>query len=50
MRRHFPTLQARKVADEAIDALPVEAPMSTYLDTWITSYVKAGGLTKIKLD
>lgn len=39
----FPSAHARAAADLAIDALPVSAPMTTYLDTWIAAYKAAGG-------
>ena len=42
-REHFPTIAARNAADEAIDKLPVTAPMSEYIDAWIAAYMAAGG-------
>lgn len=46
VQRRFPTRAARKAADEAIDPIPVSEPMSTFLDTWIAAYRKAGGIEK----
>lgn len=39
----FPTASARRKADEAIDALPEQAPMTEYIDTWLRVYREAGG-------
>lgn len=50
MNRMFPDARARDVADKTIDALPVEAPMSLYLDTWIAAYIATGGKTPWKFD
>jgi hypothetical protein len=38
----FPTAQARKAADKAIESLGDEK-MSKYIDTWIAAYRAAGG-------
>ncbi len=43
-RDHFPTPSAREAADQAIDELSPERPMSAYVDTWIAAYVRAGGV------
>jgi hypothetical protein len=43
MAKHFPTVHARKKADEAMDALDVSLPMSAFLDAWIAAYFAAGG-------
>jgi hypothetical protein len=48
MNTHFPTVQAREKADEAIDKLSENEPMSVYIDTWLAAYVAAGGRTEIK--
>jgi hypothetical protein len=45
MAKNFPSVAARKAADEAIDKLPTYEPMSVYLDIWIASYMAAGGRT-----
>jgi hypothetical protein len=50
LQRHFPSPQARDVADKTMDDIPVTEPMSTYLDRWIQAYIKAGGRTDLKLD
>jgi hypothetical protein len=42
-REHFPTVSARQAADAAVDALPVSAPMSEYIDRWIAAYTAASG-------
>jgi hypothetical protein len=34
----FPNPNARKVADEAVDALPATEPMTTFLDVWEAAY------------
>ena len=49
MAKNFPSPQARKKADEAIDALDVALPMTTFLDAWIAAYLAAGGKTPMKL-
>jgi hypothetical protein len=47
--KHFPNAKAREAADKAIDKLDSREPMTTYLDTWIEAYIKAGGKTKISV-
>jgi hypothetical protein len=47
MARNFPNADARRKADEAIDALDPHAPMSAYLDAWLAAYVSAGGQTRL---
>ncbi len=47
--KHFPTVAAREAADKAIDQLDPKEPMTTFLDTWVTAYVQAGGKTSIKI-
>lgn len=42
----FPTRAAWAAADAAADALPPTAPMTRYVDTWLTAYWKAGGRRK----
>ncbi len=39
----FPTAQARKAADDAIDSLDPKLPMTAYIDEWYIAYVAAGG-------
>jgi len=36
----FPDAAARIAADQAVDKLDLELPMSTYLDTWETEYFR----------
>lgn len=43
LRKRFPTMHARVAADKAVDRLPVDAPMTVYVDTWILEYRRAGG-------
>ncbi|MFI5297263.1 MAG: hypothetical protein ACHREM_04130 [Polyangiales bacterium] len=43
-RARFVTKVARLAADAATDALSVDAPMSTFLDTWFAAYRAAGGV------
>lgn len=50
MARMFPDQKARDVADRSVDELPTSDPMSLYLDTWIASYLAAGGKTPWKFD
>jgi hypothetical protein len=50
MAKNFPSSHARKIADEAVDALPVSEPMSVFLDTWVRAYIEAGGKTPFKFD
>jgi hypothetical protein len=45
-REHFPSSAARDAADRAIECLGDEK-MSTYIDTWVTAYLKAGGKTPL---
>jgi hypothetical protein len=47
--KNFPTASARKAADEAVDSLDPHEPMTSFLDTWIAAYIRAGGKTKLKL-
>ena len=48
MAKNFPTKAARDKADEAIDKLSVDEPMSKYLDVWVAAYITAGGKTPLK--
>lgn len=41
----FPTVVARNTADAAVDSLAHDAPMTEYIDTWMITYKKAGGVT-----
>ncbi len=43
VKRYFPSTFARNLADEAIDKLSVDNPMSVYIDTWYAAYTAAGG-------
>ena len=47
LKRRFPTARARWEADKATDALPADAPMTLYTDTWIAAYRAAGGKEKV---
>ena len=38
VERRYPNPAARRAADAAIDALPVDATMATYIDVWIAAY------------
>lgn len=46
LEERFPTKTAREKADAAIDALPVSAPMTEYIDTWLRVYREAGGVER----
>lgn len=46
VEKRFPTKKAREKADEAIDALPEDAPMTLFIDTWLATYRAAGGVEK----
>lgn len=37
-RRNFPSAEARRKADEAVDRLDVTLPMTEFIDTWIRVY------------
>lgn len=39
----FPTAQARKAADEAIEPIESSQPMWVFIDEWYKAYVAAGG-------
>jgi hypothetical protein len=43
-RDHFPTPEARAAADKTVDELPPDRPMSTFIDTWVAAYDRAGGV------
>lgn len=43
-RQNFPTVTARAVADEVVDGLDVNLPMSAFVDAWIEAYLLAGGV------
>lgn len=43
VEERFPHAAARRAADAAIDALPIDAPMHVYIDTWMTTYAKRAG-------
>ena len=45
--QHFPSKSARLRADEAVDRLNPNEPMTTYLDTWIAAYKAAGRITDL---
>lgn len=45
--RLFPSPAARKVADDAIDAMGLDEPMRAYLDAWVAAYKVAGGKTPV---
>lgn len=47
--KNFPTVAARDAADRAVDKLDPREPMTTFLDTWVIEYIKAGGKTDIKV-
>ena len=46
VEERFPTKKARDAADETIDVLPVDEPMTTYLDVWLETYRAAGGIER----
>jgi hypothetical protein len=39
----YPDRRARKVADESIDGLPLDATMLEYIVAWEAAYLAAGG-------
>ena len=43
MRKRFPSADARRAADEAIDKIGVHCPMAEFIDVWIAAYEKAAG-------
>jgi hypothetical protein len=43
MRSRFPTVEARRKADEAIDPLDVDRSMIEFIVVWIAAYKAAGG-------
>ena len=45
LRKNFPTVHARDAADKAIDKIDVDQPMHVFLDTWVATYLAAGGRT-----
>jgi hypothetical protein len=40
---YFPNARARKAADDAIDKLDPQLPMTTFLDTWENAYFEVAG-------
>jgi len=48
VEQRFPTKRARELADAAIDKLPLDAPMSRFVDEWLQTYEAAGGIDKAK--
>ena len=46
MRRRFPSADARRKADEAIDKLDVDRPMTEFIDVWYQTYQEAAGPKK----
>lgn len=47
--RLFPSPNARKAADDAIDRLTPQDPMHVYTDTWVAAYLAAGGKATMRL-
>ena len=45
MRKNFPSADARKRADEAVDKLDVDLPMKDFIDVWVQAYREAVGPT-----
>lgn len=41
--KRFPSQDARKKADEVVDALSVHEPMHVFIDAWVAAYRAAGG-------
>lgn len=39
----FPNTRARKAADDAIDKLDPQLPMTVFLDTWEAAYFEVAG-------
>lgn len=39
----FPNARARKAADDAIDKLDPQLPMTAYLDAWEAAYFEVAG-------
>ena len=48
VEERFPTKMARDEADKAIDVLPVDEPMTVYIDVWLATYRAAGGIERRK--
>lgn len=44
----FPNARARAAADEAIDALDVKEPMTSYLDVWEAAYFEIAGKSPLR--
>lgn len=42
----FPTVHARRKADEAIDAVGPHEPVWKLTDTWYEAYIAAGGVVR----
>lgn len=42
-RKRYPSAEARRKADEAIDKLDVHCTMAEFIDTWIAAYKQAAG-------
>lgn len=42
-RKRYPSAEARRKADEAIDKLDVHCSMAEFIDTWIAAYKKEAG-------
>jgi hypothetical protein len=48
MAKNFWSPNARDKADQAVDKLDPQLPMTVFLDTWIAAYIAAGGQTRLK--
>ena len=42
-RKRYPSAEARRKADEAVDKLDVALPMTEFIDTWMQAYKDASG-------
>lgn len=42
----YPDKKAREKADEVIEGLPDEAPMTEYIRRWELAYLEAGGIIR----
>ena len=48
IEQRYPTKAARDKADEAIERMPETMPLTAFVDEWLTTYRRYGGIERTK--